>query len=388
MFPVWLLTAAVASYGLATGFMINASPQACLALGFTSDQLGLTCGVNPLGYLAGCLLMGRLFHRGPGKRVLLGGALGSAAVIFLMARARTPGAGAAIQFAHGFTGGMFWPFASAWLMEFERPGLARRRLLRHYNLAWCSGIAAGLFASGRFCGAGWIGEAFGAGAACAALAFVIALLTPSAPPRTRESGAAPGEALPARVPLAAVAAAGIANFAALTSRSMVVTTYAELNQQLGFDAGRMGLITATGIAAQLVAFGASGVYEPWLGRRSLYVAMAAALTGALLAFATSSDLALILLAVTVQGVVMAVAFQTSIFAATGHFRTMRAGTSFHEAVVAVGASAPLAAGWLVQWRKAGGADPVSALRSPFYAGIALVIAALAVQVALGGRGKR
>lgn len=401
---VWILTAVIAFFGLANGLLLNATPQAALALGFSSDDIGSIGSGLPIGYAVSCLLFWRLSGRLRGKHVLLGGILGALASLILMAVGRTVGVCAAAQVGFGLAGGAFWPFASAWLLEFEEPRgqtanskttgnscqslrLSKPRLLRHYNVGWTSGSATGLFLAGPLCDRGLIWQIFYLGAAIMAGVFLAACCARSQSPSRDREGAeqslagARGSAT-ARAGLPLLLAAVSINMAALGTRAMVLNNYPELNKALDHGADRMGFITALALVSQLVAFGAGSIYEPWLGLRRLYVFMAAALAAINLAFAYSSSLAVLVPAVLLHGVVLAVAFQTGIFAATSYFSVPRTGTTFHEATVGAAGVAVLASGYVAAYLKQTGLDTLAALRAPFLVMTGLIAAALVLQLLL------
>jgi len=378
---VWILTGVIVFFGLANGLMINVTPQDALALGFSSADIGKVGVGLPIGYACSCLLLWRLSGRLRGKHVLLCGVLSALAMTVLMSLARTVNVCTAAQVGFGMAGGAFWPFASAWLLEFQSEGLSKQRLLRHYNVGWTAGASTGLFLAGVLCRNGLIHEALYGGAGILAAVFVTACCARSKGAHPTPNGGV-GAPHPRKIGLPLLVAAVSVNMAALATRGMILYNYPELNKELGFLADRMGLLTALTLVAQLAAFGLGSVYEPWLGLRRLYVFMAAALGAINLAFAYSSSLAVLVPAVLLHGLVLAVAFQTGIFAATSYFSVPRTGTTFHEATVGIAGVAVLAAGKLVAYLKDTGMDAVPALRAPFLAMIGILALALVMQLLL------
>jgi len=401
---VWILTAVIVFFGLANGLMINVTPQDALALGFSSADIGKIGVGIPVGYASSCLLLWRLSGRLHGKLVPLCGILGALATLVLMGLARTVNVCTAAQVGFGLASGAFWPFMSAWLLEFQSDGLGKQRLLRHYNVGWTTGASTGLFLAGVLCRHGLIQETLFGAAALLAAVFVAACCAKSGrgaqgaqgdrqpiskQPEIGVSPPAPCVSPPAAeaphsrgIGLPLLVAAASVNMAALATRGMILYNYPELNQELGFLADRMGILTALTLVAQLAAFGFGSVYEPWLGLRRLYVFMAAALAAICLAFAYSSSLAVLVPAVLLHGLVLAVAFQTGIFAATSFFAVPRIGTTFHEATVGIAGVAVLAAGQLVAYLKDTGAEAVPALRAPFLLMIGVIVLTLVMQLVL------
>ena len=153
---VWIITAVVAIYGIVNGFLINATPQICLALELNSGQLGMIGAGIPIGYAVSCLTFGRLFSGIPSKYVMFGGATTSLLALMLMSSANSAGICILAQVTYGLGSGAFWPFASAWLLDFQTEEITRTRLLRFYNVSWTAGTASGMFFSGLLCGAGYI----------------------------------------------------------------------------------------------------------------------------------------------------------------------------------------------------------------------------------------
>jgi predicted MFS family arabinose efflux permease len=399
---VWIITAVVMLFGLANGVMINAAPQLALALGFSSSDIGMVGAGLPLGYAASCLLFFWLHPRTPGKYVLLGGVLGALVSMLGMAWGRSVFACVAAQLAFGASGGAFWPFASAWLLDFQADGISKQRLLRHYNVGWTSGTATGMFLSGWLCEAGHIHGALYAGAAINACAFLIGLAARATQPAGGErldGAAALAPASSPRIGWPLLVAAVAANLVALGTRQLVLSNYAELNQALvtgaaeaervaGAGAARLGMITSLGLLSQVVCFAIGFVYEPWLGLRRVYIVLAFVLIAVNLSFVYAKSPAWLAGAVTLHGLVLAMAFQTAIFAATAFFSTPRAGTTFHEAVVGCSGVASLGAGVLIDRLKAGGLAPETALRAPFVVLAAATAVLLAVQLALVGSRSR
>lgn len=380
---VWILTAVVAFFGVAAGIMLNATPQAALSLGFSSDQIGQVGVGIPIGYALSCLLFWRISGKLRGKHVLLCGIAGSLAAMVLMGLGRTVAVCTAAQVAFGLAGGAFWPFASAWLLDFQDEGLSKTRLLRHYNVAWTTGTSLGMFAAGMLCERGLIQGALFAGAGVMACVFAAACCARSKARATHSQAANDSDAPHARrVPLPLLVAAVSVNMVALGTRAMIQSNYPELNKALSFGADRMGMLTALTILTQVAAFSFGSIYEPWLGLRRLYAFIAAALLAINLAFAYSGSLALLVPAVILHGFVLAVAFQTGIFAATGFFAVARTGTTFHEAMVGVAGVAVLIAGHLVGYLKSTGLDPFAALRAPFLLMAGIIAAVLVLQLVL------
>jgi MFS family permease len=384
---VWILTLVVALYAIAIGLFANATPQVCLALAFDSKDLGLIGTCNLTGYAAGCLLWGRVLRRIPGKRVMLAGIAGTGLAMLAMAQLRSVPACAAAQFCSGLSGGAVWPFAAAWMLDFQRDRIAKTRLLRHYNVAWTSGTAAGLFLAGPLCQRGWRVETIYAAAAVLLAAWACAWMPRGTAPG-RDDDATP-EAAPRvpRVALPLLLAAVLANVAAVGTRSVLLNNYAELNQALGFGADRMGWFTSLMLVGQILAFGAGRWYEPWLGSRRAYAALAATLIAVLLVFACHAALPLLLPAAVVGGLAMAASFQASLLASTGHFARARIATSFHEAMVGVGGIMPLPAGWLATTLRRNGLEALDALRAPYAALAVLALLGFAAQCALVSRAR-
>lgn len=382
MKPVWTITAVVALFGVAAGLIIVGVPQAALAAGLASGAVGLVGSSGPLGYAAGCLAFGRLPARLPARHVLLGGVTLTLLGTLGLSASRSTAPLAACQILVGVAGGAFWPFASAWLLEYRSEGIARTRLLRHYNVAWTVGTSAGMVASGWLCRAGWVFESFRIAAAVLAGVLALALFPRSAHQAPAEAGGG-GPAAAPRTGTALLLAALVANVIAVGTRSMIPVSYAELNRALGFEADRMGLITGTSILAMMGAFALGTAYESRLGLRRVYALMTAAVVATLLAFAFLTPLPALLVGAVAAGTVNAVAFQGSILAATGRFAgAPRRGTSLHEAMIGLGGMFPLAGGLLVSELKARDVAPIDALRSPFILLAALAAAALIVQLLL------
>ncbi|HEY3319563.1 MAG TPA: MFS transporter [Planctomycetota bacterium] len=382
---VWFITAVVFFYGLGNGVLLNATPQAVLHLQLSSSQLGLIGMGIPLGYALSCVLCGQLFAGVVGKRVLMAGTAIAICASLVMAQARTASACVAAQLVFGVASGAFWPFASAWLLDFQAEGISKTRLLRHYNASWTPATAFGMLLSGQLCERGWIFDAFYVGAGLLAMAFVLASI-PKATQPGQSFESSPGETAGAtrgeRLGLAIVLAGALANLVALGARGIVINNFAELNRFIGGGAQRMGLIAAASLASQFVMFSIGGYYERWLGLRRIYFVMAGGLCVVNLGFAYATSTPLLIASAALHGAVLALAFQTGIIAAIRHFSSPRIGTTFHEAIVGLGGTAPIVAGVLVTVLRHSGAEEHAALRAPFLLFLCLTVLVLAVQLCL------
>jgi MFS family permease len=396
---VWLLTFVVVLFSLTSGIMWVAVPQACLGHGFSDQALGLVGAGGPGGYLLGCLACGRFLRRIRGKFILLLGVLGSILAMLGMAWAPTPAAAVTAQVGYGLSNAAFFPVVIAWMLDFQNAGLSKARILRHYNLAWTSGTALAMYATGLACKQGWVFECFCAGAGVSLAALALALVpeaTRHGEPETAgkwgQTPFRPSERVSVpifpRLPLAILLAAVLGNVMALGTRSVLLVNYAKLNQQLGFEADRMGSIAAGMIVGQLAAFALGAVYERWLGLRRVYLFLAAGLAGVQLTFAFCTSLPVLVLTSLLDGLLLALAFQASLMAATAHFHPPRRGTTFHEAIVGLSGLMPLPMGWLIETARARGCGELTALRLPLWLLTGLVLASLLVQCLLVARHAR
>lgn len=394
MRDIYFLTAVAALFGLTFGLANAAAPQAVIALKLSSFDLGLVGAGVPAGYALSCLLCGVLLSAARIKRVLLVGVAGAVASMLWMALARGAGSLVAAQMLLGVSGGAAWPFCSGWMLDFESEKISRDSILRHYNVAWTAGTAAGMYGGGWLCGGGLIFETFYFSACAACATFVCALLareasthaallalesSPESAPASPVDGAGAGRE---RATLAALFGAGLFNLSAIGTKMLIGVNYAELNERLGGRAERMGMFTAAAVLSQLAAFGLGKMYEPLLGSRRVYAAGALLLICANLAFALSTSLWLLLPAVAVTGFVLAMAFQAAMIAFTSRASAPRNGTAMAEALVGFAGLAPLAAGGLTESLKNSGLPEIAALRAPFFAAMALVATALVAQIAL------
>jgi MFS family permease len=270
-------------------------------------------------------------------------------------------------------------------LDFQSTSIPRVRLLRHYNVSWTGGTAAGMYAGGLLCEHGWVFETFVLGAICAGMVFLIAAVTreahaPKVEPFSLFSKNAPAAGRQnSHVALTMLIAAALFNLCAIGTKIIISANYAELNQKLGQDSGRWGLLIATGTLAQLAAFGVSKWFEPWLGLRRVYLAGAVTLVAVNLAFSRLTFLPVLLVAEAALGFALAVSFQCSILAFIARSATPRHGTTLFETTIGLSGLAALAAGKLSQYLKDSGTNTLEALRAPFYAAMAFIALALAVQ---------
>jgi MFS family permease len=191
-----------------------------------------------------------------------------------------------------------------------------------------------------------------------------------------------------RLPLALLLAAVLGNVMALGTRSVLLINYARLNKELGFEADRMGAIAAGLIVGQMISFALGAVYERWLGLRRVYLFLAAGLVGVQLTFAFCRPLPVLVLTSLLDGLLLALAFQGALMAATAYFRPSRRGTTFHEAIVGLSGLMPLPMGWLIETARAWGCEELTELRLPLWLLMCLALAVLLVQCVLVARHAR
>lgn len=379
---VWLLTFVVSLFGLANGGFQNATPQACLKLGLPSEAIGMICTGLPVGYAISCLLLGQLLSNLPGKYVLIMGASVAGLGMLAMSSATSTVACVLAQLMYGLACGAFWPFASAWMLDFQTDGIARTRILRHYNVAWTSGTALGMLVSGYLCDAGFVFKTLaGSGILCLCVAVLATTVKKTMPSHIAANALPeiPKQTSVLRLGLPILLAACLGNLMTLSLRGVILNNYAELNKFNEFDAGRLGLLSAVSLGGQLTAFFVGAYYEAWLGLRRVYTCMAVLLVVIALGYAYRTELSVLIVLGVVHGFVNALAFQCSILAATSYFSRPRTGTTVHEATVGLATMSPLPAGWIVAAMKESGAETGDALRSPLIATVVFAVAGLAIQ---------
>ena len=366
---VRLLSLVAFTYALANGFVALATPQAGLLYGMSSGDIGLLGAGSPIGYALGCVGLGQLFRNLCGKRVILGGVLVSTLSIVSLSLSHTVWPAFLSQIVYGIAQGAVWPFISAWMLESESPEISRTRVFRFYNAGWTSGSASGMLIAGFLCDHSVIVGCFIVGAVINALTCIGPLL--AAPPRAHHEVPEPDPtgievaATNERIGFAIFLAAVLANIAALSTRMIESFNYPELNRALGFSPNRMGVYGAVCLGGQLVAFVFGAVYEPLLGSRRLYAAMAGMLVASSLAFAWVESFPVLVGAALLTGFVLAMAFQAAMLAATEWFTNKRNGTTVHEGLVGFAQTMTLAAGFVVQGAKNSGMATRDALQFPF-----------------------
>lgn len=376
-------------FGFSTGLVNSAAPQAARALLLSSSQLGFVGAGVPVGYALSCVLCGMFLNSFAVKRVMLCGIAGAIASLLWMAVTRDAYSLIGAQLAYGMFSGAFWPFCSAWMLDFESPAISNTRILRHYNVSWTAGTAMGMYCGGLLCQRGAIFPAFQAAACFAATAWVVSALSPAAL-RHRETSSLESspESAPVRQASARrasageLAAAATFNLSAIGTKLLIAVNFVEMNEKIGGGAGRMGVLMAAATLSQLIAFGAGRIYEPHLGTRRVYVCGAALLLAANFAFARCDSTWILLPATIAVGFVLAVGFQAAMIAFTSRARIPRNGTALAESLVGFSGLAPLAGGFLTDQLKSSGLPLLDTLRAPFYAAIALIALALVTQLLL------
>ena len=385
MKDIRILTAAAVLFSLCSGALTVSTPQVILHLNLPPETLSRVLGIvgagNPIGYALACLLYGRIFDRYTGKYVVLGGLLASAGALLLMSQAHSPGLSIVAQLTYGMATGAFWPFISAWMLDFQSAEISKTRILRHYNVGWTSGSAVAQFAAGYACQAGYIYETLYAAAAVALVACAMASLA-KATHHSQLNGASATSGAVRRLGWPILAAAVLALLIALGTRMTIVNNYAELNSFLHFGAERMGLFSALMVLVQCGSFGLGHYYEKWLGLRRAYLLIAVVVVLTSLTFAWTTNLSLLVGAVVLNGLALAMTFQGGIVAATSCFSRSRTGTTFHESIVGLTGLFPLCAGQFIGSLKRSGVDELTALRMPYFCLAAGAIVVLLLQCGL------
>ena len=143
---IWILTAVVALFSCTSGLLLIVMPQVILQFNLKSQTLSSILGIAgaamPIAYAVSCLAFGRIFARYTGKYVVLGGIFASIGMIALLALATGPAMCVVAQFGFGVAISAFWPFASAWMLDFQSASLSKTTILRYYNVAWTSGFTS------------------------------------------------------------------------------------------------------------------------------------------------------------------------------------------------------------------------------------------------------
>ena len=382
---VLYLTSATIAFALGNGLMVVSVPQAALGYRMSSDEIGLLSAGGAAGYMIGCIALGQLLHGYCGKRVSMAGVFIGTLSMIVIAQCTTIWPAFIAQLIYGVAQGAFWPFLSAWLLEFQSDKIPKTRLLRFYNAGWTSGAASGMYLGGVLCERGWTAAAIYTGAVITLLSCVGPLLTPG--PQAHLETAADAGPDPAKIPADPIGfpillAGIIANVTALGTRAMISFNYPELNFLLGFDARRMGLFGAVALGGQLGAFLLGAVYEKYLGSRRLYVLMSGLLIFTTLCFAYTENLAALVGAMLLCGIVTAMGFQAALIAATEWFTSRRTGTTVHEGLVGFAQVLPWVAGLAAQYAKNHGTEARTALRMPFVILPIMLAVLLAVQMVL------
>ncbi|MCW8132568.1 MAG: MFS transporter [Planctomycetota bacterium] len=382
MFQVWSMALSVFCFGAVNGLVCVAIPQDCLDKHIGSGDLGLIAAFLPLGYALGCFFLGRLLSGATGKHVVAGGLLLALGAIGTMPFCQAAPGYIACQFAYGIASGAFWPFTSAWMLDFQTPAIGKTKILRFYNVGWTSGTASGSYIGGVICRAFSPTTVFYTALGVVAVNLAVVLTITATRAALANAGAEEGRDTARKVSFGVLFAAVLANLCVLATRTIVIFNFPELNKYFDGSPERQGLLVAGGLAGQLTAFLIGHLYEPFLGMRRMYVALGVCLVAINLAFSLTTADWILFPAVILMGFTAAVAFQKGILAATMHFKTVRLGTSVHEMVIGLGGLAPILGGALIVAARARGAEELTALRTPFMAMVALSLLALAVQVVL------
>jgi MFS family permease len=329
----------------ALGFATVGSGYLAGQYGAGPARLGLLSLVSAGSYVVFCLVFGPCSDRwGRRRLVVLGAALDAYALILVA------GAGQFWEICVSmglFSAGQgaFWPALEADIADHSTPLELPRRLGR-FNVAWCLGLVVGMpvaGAAGELIGQHW-GLLIGSGLALLALAvYLLRTFEPEGSPGPAPDQAAERRAASRAVPFWTIAL--ILNFAAMglssTLRGQMAAVTGSEKSALG------GLYGALFFSAQVVVFGALGLWRGWHYRAAPLVAGSALAVGGAMLCGWFQAPPVFATGCAIGGIGCGVAYCSSIYysVAAASARGHRGG--IHEAVLgAGGAVVPFAGGLL------------------------------------------
>jgi len=342
----------------------------------TEFQLGLLGTSWALPYAAACLLTGRAADRFNRTVLLTAGLALTGTSHWLYSVSSTPRHLILAAPLGGLGCAFFWP-AFETLLHHPSPKETHTRMAV-FNVGWTLGIMVGSGAAGYYyhaVGARWVFRTIALGLyAQSAYLLVRGAEDGTAYHAASESTPHPGKRPSARAKSTFRLIAWTANFAMWFASSGTATVFPKLARSLHISDGRIGLLTALIMVAQVVCFAGLSRTAAWHYRLTpLIIAQVVSIAG-VVTIALSSAATPFAAAMVLMGLARGVSYSASLFYGLDEETGRGGNAGIHEAVVGTAYIAgPLASGATAQ---------MASLRTPFWVMAGVTAAAMLAQTAM------
>lgn len=349
----------------------------------TAFQLGLLGAVSAFCYSVMCPLAGAASDRFGRRLSTCIAGLGLMLAYFLASRARSVEQLMGLTVLSGTSAAFFWPAAQAWIADLG--GRGRKALGRNlglFNIVWSTGLTVGPVVTGYL----WaFGRASGRGQqiafvtiAALALGLVGLMLAIRRHGSSTEDNGEQRDDTPHPSTSVYLRAAWVGVFAGWFGGGIIASLFPKLGEHLGYDERMRGLLCSSYHVGQVAMFTLTRFSLRWQYRRWPIVAAELAGAAALASILLARGPAMFAAAFFVTGLAAGAPYAASLFYSL-HGRTEGQGfrTGIHEAILASGVFlGPLIGGYLAQHLS---------LRAPFVLAAAVLVVAVAVQMAIWSR---
>jgi MFS family permease len=373
-------TVKLAPFGMDFVFSIYylAAPLLLIDLKANPIQIGLVGTLASLVHMSMAHVMGRLSDRLGRRRLIIGAPVIFMATCILMTQVRTVWVILALSVVNGVCLAIYWPSLQAWIAD-RRTGSGLARDIGAFNMSWTAATLAGPILSG-FLYSLYAGLPFLVSAGIALLLFFLVYTT------VRERGLSSTEEVARQDREAShwhrkfLLAAWVANFASWFMMGNARFQFPKLARELNIPPHLIGLVLGFLGLALFAGFFILRRTDRWFfAKNFLYGAQGLGVSGMSLII-VSNEAILFALAFVMIGLSCSVTYYSSLYYAVHLIKKKGKGAGLHESILGGGAVlGPILGGVAAQY---------AGLRAPYALCIAVLMAALGVELVLLNRGAK
>jgi MFS family permease len=367
-------TVRLAPFGMDVVFSIYylAAPLLLIDLEANPIQLGLVGTLASLVHMSMAHLMGGLSDRLGRRRLIIAAPLIFSATCLLMTQVREVWVILTLSVVNGFCLSIYWPSLQAWIAD-RQTGTGLARDIGSFNMSWTAATLAGPILSGSLYSL-HVGLPFLVAAGIAVMLFLLVFTTvhervlPSTETVERQDRET------SHWHRRFLFAAWVANFASWFMLGNARYQFPKLARELNIPPHIIGLLIGFLGFALFSSFFLLRRTDRWHFRRAfLFSAQALGLVGISLII-VSNQSALFALAFAMIGLCCSVTYYSSLYYAVHLLKKKGKGSGLHESILGGGAVlGPILGGVAAQY---------AGLRSPYALCIAVLVAALGVELVL------